>query len=335
MYKTCIYCHTRLAANEVVERFPVGRQLAFDSAKGRLWVICERCRRWNLSPLEERWEALEDCDRRFRDTRLRFSTENIGLARLREGLELVRIGKPLRPEFAAWRYGRQFLRRRVRRLLRATAQGVGYTLTSFVGMFLFFLTDENSKVVARVRAPNGQRLPVIRKDLKELEIEPADVPEGWVLRVPYRPDEKTRFFGTARGSGERCIIELEGSGAVRATGQILPRINSFGGSRQEVGQAVSLIEHAGDPARLFAAAPALVGQTRLTRMNAETRLALEMAAHEESERRAMEGELRELEAAWREAEEVAAIADRLLIPESIEAWIRRNKRRLRSAGRKV
>ena len=49
-------------------------------------------------------------------------------------------------------------------------------------------------------------------------------------------------------------------------------------------------------------------------MNAETRLALEMAAHEETERRAMEGELAALEAAWREAEEVAAIADRLLSP---------------------
>ncbi len=42
------------------------------------------------------------------------------------------------------------------------------------------------------------------------------------------------------------------------------------------------------------------------------RLALEMAAHEESERRALEGELEELEAAWREADEIATIADALL-----------------------
>jgi len=40
-------------------------------------------------------------------------------------------------------------------------------------------------------------------------------------------------------------------------------------------------------------------------------LALEMAAHEETERRALEGELEHLEMAWREAEEIAAIADRL------------------------
>ena len=40
-------------------------------------------------------------------------------------------------------------------------------------------------------------------------------------------------------------------------------------------------------------------------------LALEMALHEETERRAMEGELAMLEALWREAEAIAEIADRL------------------------
>lgn len=50
------------------------------------------------------WFA-ETCERLFRATRIRTSTENVGLARHTEGLELVRIGEPLRPEFAAWRYG--------------------------------------------------------------------------------------------------------------------------------------------------------------------------------------------------------------------------------------
>ena len=42
------------------------------------------------------------------------------------------------------------------------------------------------------------------------------------------------------------------------------------------------------------------------------RLALEMAANEDAERRALRGELEQLEEAWREAEEIAAIADHLL-----------------------
>ena len=42
-----------------------------------------------------------------------------------------------------------------------------------------------------------------------------------------------------------------------------------------------------------------------------------MALHEEAERRAMQGELAELERAWREAEEIAHIADNLLVPASV------------------
>ena len=38
---------------------------------------------------------------------------NVGFsAELREGLELVRIGEPMRPEFASWRYLPLFERRR-------------------------------------------------------------------------------------------------------------------------------------------------------------------------------------------------------------------------------
>src|SRR5437764_8847113 len=117
MYSTCIFCHSNLGTNDAIEHFPIGRRLAFDAHRGRLWVVCRRCERWNLTPVEERWEAIEECERLFRDTRLRVSTDNIGLARIREGLELVRIGAPQRPEMAAWRYGDQFGRRRRKHLL--------------------------------------------------------------------------------------------------------------------------------------------------------------------------------------------------------------------------
>jgi hypothetical protein len=55
------------------------------------------------------------------------------------------------------------------------------------------------------------------------------------------------------------------------------------------------------------------------------RLGLEMALHEEAERRAMLGELDELERAWREAEEIAGIADNLLVPESVDEQFRKMK----------
>ena len=58
----------------------------------------------------------------------------------------------------------------------------------------------------------------------------------------------------------------------------------------------------------------------VTNMRKPTRLALEMALHEEQERRALEGELWVLEQAWREAEEIAAIADKLLLPAGTDAF---------------
>ena len=71
MYSTCIFCHAGLGTNEAIEHFPVGRRLAFDAARGRLWVVCRSCERWNLTPLEERWEAIEEGERLFSNTKLR------------------------------------------------------------------------------------------------------------------------------------------------------------------------------------------------------------------------------------------------------------------------
>src|SRR5687767_12262270 len=119
MYSACLYCQGNLGRNELLPRFPVGRRLAFDAVKGRWWVVCGSCARWNLTALEERWDAIDECERQFRRTRIRVSTDNIGLAELRDGVTLIRIGRPLWPEFAAWRYGRRFSRRRLKSGLAA------------------------------------------------------------------------------------------------------------------------------------------------------------------------------------------------------------------------
>src|SRR5215211_1905655 len=112
MYRSCLWCNASLGHNELLPSFPVGCRFAFDARKGRLWVICPHCDRWNLTPLDERWEAIEQCERLFRGTRLRWSTDRIGLAQLAEGrgIDLVRVGDALRPELAAWRYGRMLAR---------------------------------------------------------------------------------------------------------------------------------------------------------------------------------------------------------------------------------
>src|SRR4051812_46335370 len=184
MYSTCLFCHANLGANHAVEHFHVGRRLAFDPAKGRLWVVCQKCERWNLTPIEERWEAIEECERTFGATKTRVSTDEIGLARITEGLELVRIGKPQRPEFAAWRYGDQFGRRRRISYLKGGAVLLGAGVIPLVGMVsglatgalatagLNFLPNlasyvERNRVVATIHAPNGTILNVRNMDVSK------------------------------------------------------------------------------------------------------------------------------------------------------------------------
>lgn len=293
-------------------------------------MICGRCRRWNLSPLEERWEAIDECERAFHDTPQRFSTENIGLAQLPDGTELVRIGRPRRREFAAWRYGREFWRRRVRSAIGTGAKVIMSAAGALVGadVFWVFILGKKRRVVARVHDESGRRVCVTRDDLARVELGRGGGPYDWQLVVPHHPVERFGVLGS-RGGGRRVLITLEGESALHAAVRLLPKVNNWGGSDAQVQGAVALLEESPAPEVLFGRAAGIArfgaaldpGSVFLKRMAAEVRLALEMSVHEESERRALEGELAILEEAWREAEEVASIADRLLIPDAVERLI--------------
>ena len=130
------------------------------------------------------------------------------------------------------------------------------------------------------------------------------------------------------GAGRRKA-EFEGEEARRIAAAIIPRLNLWGGSRRTVGCAVREIESGGHPARFLTRVAELGDQGLRGRsgsirsMPKSTRLAIEMALHEEQERRALEGELWILERAWKEAEEIAAISDRLLLPAGTDAFFER------------
>lgn len=345
MFTTCFYCSGDLGRNEVLGTMPVGRRVAFAERTGRLWVVCRACERWNLSPLDERWEAIEMCERMFRDARLRVSTDNVGLARLREGLDLVRIGEPIRPEFASWRYGDQFGRRRRRQLASSGAVvgavGVvlvggawaGVSIASFAGVYANagiwdrLLHGKPTEVVARVRGAGGEMLEVQRQHAR--------------MSALLRPESTDAAF-TMRLEHKGGAVVLTGAEAARAAQQVLPTVNRFGGSRSRVIEAVRAVEDAGGPEAVLsllarrhgvaarADPPKRSGKKSVTVALAKGpgvlhdlapvhRLALEMALHEESERRAMDGELAALEAAWRDADQIAKIADGMFQPPELSA----------------
>ncbi|MEX2177302.1 MAG: hypothetical protein WD801_01235 [Gemmatimonadaceae bacterium] len=337
----------------------MGKRLAFDPGKGRLWAVCPGCRRWNLAPIETRWEAVEDAERLFRGQRLRAKTDNIGLTKLKEGTELVRIGPALRPEFAAWRYGRIFgqrLRRNAAMIgggsaLLAAGAAVGgapllSTLAALPPVWLIalhlmvpFLGVHRRLKSTKVIGNDDKMLRVFRADLDHTELLAGEEEDPWRLRLRHS-------YGTQELGGER---------ARRALGVILARVNRAGAAAGTVRDATGIIADAGDPERVPAIVAKVARQragdfaeeyrayqrgewlknpfrpdaiskkdwTRgqeptnrgaLPKLPRELRLALEMALHEDTEQAALEGELALLAAAWREAEEIAAIADNLLTP---------------------
>jgi hypothetical protein len=340
MYSTCLFCRAQLGSNEIVESLPIGRRVAYDAKRGRLWVICLACARWNLTPLDERWQAIDECERAYRRTTVRASTGNIGLAKLPDGTEIVRIGRPLRPEFAAWRYGLRFDRRR-RDLLKLAGAGAAFTaLTAaitapilapvlalgavsvvaapgvstimgtipIVGTLALRDYLREDRVVTWISGGRGRMLAVRARHLLDVE-----------LRVDRQGGVPTLVVPTDGGHAR-----FSGASAMHTTGVLLAGANRYGGSSRAVQHAVRLIENEGDAGRYLATAAQLGGARHrvMSRLN-EMRgigalqlspvecLALEMAVHEEAERRALDGELTALEDAWREAEEIAGIADGL------------------------
>jgi hypothetical protein len=123
MYATCLRCERPLGTNDEISHLPVGRRIAFDTVKGRLWVICERCGQWNLVPIEQRWEALGQCEHLATAAEARAAGREAGLARTSSGLELLRVGGIPDADIANWRYGRrlQWRQRRLGWLLTALA----------------------------------------------------------------------------------------------------------------------------------------------------------------------------------------------------------------------
>ena len=261
--------------NEAIEHFPVGRRLAYDTASGRLWVVCRVCERWNLSPFESRWEAIEEAERAFRGTRVRVAGENISLARLRDGTELVRIGKALREELTVWRYGDQFGKRYRNALQIAgvpTLFGVG--MLGLAGAAAFGLSPSinmvggsiaisalhavytagtsayhsarANKFGAAMKTEAGASLRFNAVLARECAFVTGGLDFDWKLRIWGHRVKPSGFAGRAMGVKERAQhdgqrILLHGSDAERALAALLPLVNADGGSKGNIREATSML----------------------------------------------------------------------------------------------
>ena len=319
MYRKCLVCSRDFAPNDALEHLDRGRRVAYDPARGRLWMVCHACSGWSLVPMESRWEALDELEKLVTDRgRLLSSTDNVAL--LRAGpLEIVRVGGAELREEAWWRYGRELRSRRERYQKLSTAGTVAAAATiagswatggmSFVAAWLVWdrvpglvtggarllrfgrtawrgggECERCGRPIDRVRYADGNDL-VLR-----------DEGESVGIRVVCR------YCGVTNGG-----LLLRGQEANRTLRRVLAYRHFSGASEGRVDKAARLIEAAGGSRRL--PSRILRQATPLHQVGRVGRVALEIAVHEEHERRLLSMEIAELEAHWRKEEELARIMD--------------------------
>ena len=328
----------------------------FDSDKGRLWVVCRSCAKWNLVPFDTRLETIDDCERIFRDTRTRFSTDHIGLARVREGLDLVRIGAPQRPEFASWRYGAQYRRRRYQTFAIAGAGAVagaavliGVQATGIIAAGamggMWQLPHGVWKAVRSARRRVKVLFPELGRaiTLKAAQIESAhiDLSVAEMRVLFHRPSILFHRPSMRKRAATTETASVSGDEARLVARRIMAALNDTVGSSAHLSDAIRRLEpNTMESWIRQAAAQAVPGKPgkrgwisgeppmerweafgdhslRLGALEPADRLAIEMWLSEEDEAKALAGELALLERQWKEAEELAKIADALAIPDEV------------------
>lgn len=310
MYTTCAFCNAALDGDGGPSGLGVGRRLAFDEWKGRLWVICGRCARWNLTPFDDRLERIEALARAAASGRIAASTEQIALIRW-ERYDLIRVGKPPRLELAHWRYGERLAQRTRDRMkivlpLTVAAVGVGIAANVALGGGLGFFVMNLHRVTERiyVNIIGNRRVALVEP--------PACVRCGQIMELRAKHVQHARLVPETRAdvavllSCPRCHSEgalVTGRDAAQVLRQGLTFLNATRSGRRHAREAASTVDEAGGADELIRD----VSRRELTLRSLKPgrRLALEMAVDEHAE-------VLELERQWHDAEELADIADGML-----------------------
>ncbi|MGW8267100.1 MAG: hypothetical protein ACWGSQ_12090 [Longimicrobiales bacterium] len=272
--------------------------------------MCPACSRWNLTPLEDRWETLEACERAVRDEgRIRVRTENLSLVEVDEG-GLIRIGSPPRSEFVDWRYGprlpappprgglwARFLTRFLARLPEPPPEGYD----PYRGIFGVvdqtpwlaspFLGVASSLTYLFSQLPLAPGCPSCARPLA---LRPWDFQR--IRLLTERPGPA--LLAQCALCGAEVVVPIREARPVLRLGLGLVTPSDI--LQAVSAEAASVLDRAGDPERFIANLASDL--PTLGELANETRAGLLIALDEGAEAEALESE-------WREAEELAAIVD--------------------------
>jgi hypothetical protein len=317
---------------------PPAWRIAFDPERGRIWIVCDSCYRWNLWPPEEQRGALVALERVAGDRGQTLArTENITLLAVGEMI-LIRVGNASLHERAWWRYGREVLTREQAyrstgaRLsayaygaLAAVAESVGLGDRNFRVRFEEGMTAEVLRWrrfgwaawFGRLKCPScGSFLRAARFDLSWWFCPIMDDQGRLALGVPCpRCDPWT----------PEKVYHLQGYEAESVLRRVLAYQNITGAAEKAVEDAVREVERSGSPEAFMK--EVLRDGPFLRELAFPQAVALEISLNEGVERRALEVEARGLEFMWRREEELARIMDEELDPRGL-----RSKWRARAEG---
>ena len=332
MFAHCFVCHAPFPRAGVVEHFPLGRRVAYDPERGRLWAVCDACGGWTLAPIEERWEALDELEqvvtRRTRRARFAGKTDNIALFRVGSA-NIIRVGKTTLIEEAAWRYGQPpSLKRDGADPFAPRPLGLGETLLGAAYILRTSLSGAHRahrKGAVRRWVRFGDTAWRGQRDCKAC---------GFVLKRLSYFDCRVMILKDAGDEAltpslvrpcPRCRDEtegglhLEGVSAEHTLRRVLAHSQDRGVPHSHLRAAGSLIDYGGGPAgisSILARYGRYLGELPIT-----SAVAVRVLANEAYEQRMLNLEAAAVERRWREEEELAAIIDGDLthVP-SMEQW---------------
>jgi hypothetical protein len=327
MFTTCAFCNAAFDGDGGPSGLGIGRRLAFDEWKGRLWVVCSRCSRWNLTPWDDRLERIERTARAAREGRVAASTEQVTLIRWQH-YDFVRVGRPPRVELATWRYGERLRtrqRERMKFVLPLTVAAIGLGVAANVaaggglGVVVWNLHNVADWVYVRIvgrRRVAMQEAPICAHCGTVMELRARHVQHARVVPDAHADLAVVLSCPHCRHEG----AQLTGLEAVQVLRQGLTYLNVTRGGRRRAEDAARVVDGVGGPDHLVREVARR--ESTLKTLAPDRRLAFEMAVDEQAE-------AAELERQWRDAEEIADIADGTLSSSAeIEEELRRIKKRL-------
>ena len=289
-------------------------------------MVCPRCSRWNLTPFDDRLERIEAVARAASQGRIAASTQQVALIRW-ERYDLVRVGKPPRVELATWRYGERLRNRQRERMkvvvpLTVAAIGLGIAANVAAGGGFGVVVWNVHRLADRfyVWLVGGRKVQLVEPPICAhcgtlMQLRARHVQYARI--VPDRHAEMAVVLSCPKCRQEGA--QLTGTDAIQVLRQGLTYMNLDKGGRRRAEDAAREVDQVGGADQLVRD----IARRELTlrSLRAERGLALEMAVDERAE-------VEELERQWKEAEEIADIADGTLgTSTEIENELRRLKNR--------